>query len=170
MTIETLNFILACGTLALQLAVVAAFIDLAFFRGSRILLPLAPYALRLAFVLALGAAAFTLVYSGIYQVTPCPLCWWQRIFLYPQLVLFGLALWRPDHKVADYGIALSILGAGVSLYHHALQIFPGSLPCPAEALCAQRHIFEFGFITFPLMAFTIFAALIVLGIAAKRSA
>jgi disulfide bond formation protein DsbB len=170
MSVFTLNYLLATGTILVQVFVVAALVDLLFARGQYLVRHIAPHALLLAFLAALGASVLTLVYELAFGVVPCPLCWWQRVFLYPQVILFGLALWRPDRHVVDYALVLSVLGAGVALYHHALQIFPGSLPCPADALCMQRHIFEFGYITFPLMAFTIFALLIVFFIAAKRTA
>lgn len=168
MSVSTLNFILASATVVAQLFVLAAFADLAFAKGKYLIGRIAPYALRLALLAALGASALTLVYELGFGVPPCPLCWWQRIFLYPQVVILALGLRYRDRRAADYGIALSVLGLGVALYHHALQIFPNSLPCPAEALCAQRHVFEFGYVTFPLMAATAFALLFVLCIASKR--
>lgn len=165
--LPALNYWQALGALFLQLATIgfgAAFIlrrrnalaenIIAFFT---------PKALWIAFVLSLFASFMTLVYSDYLGIAPCPLCWWQRIFLYPQIILFGMAAWKRDAYVAEYSIVLSIFGAGVALYQHALQVLPGSgLPCPATgASCAQRFLFEFGYITYPLMAFTLFAFLIV---------
>ena len=96
---------------------------------------------------------------------PCYLCWWGRILLYPQVVLFGIAAWRRFNGIALYSIVLSVLGVGVSFYHHALQMgWVTSQPCVAEggADCAARLFFEFGYITFPLMSFSVFMFLIVL--------
>src|SRR3989344_5990262 len=50
------------------------------------------------------------------------LCWWQRIFLYPQVFLLGFAAHRKDAGMAFYSIVLSGLGLLVALYHHALQM------------------------------------------------
>jgi hypothetical protein len=60
-------------------------------------------------------------------------------------------------------MALSVCGALVALYHHFIQIGVGSaLPCPASGGdCGKRIVFEFGYVTFPLMAFTIFAMIFV---------
>ena len=113
--------------------------------------------------------AFTAMFAAQWYEAmgflPCYLCWWGRIFLYPQIVLFGIAAWRRDANIALYSIALSVLGAGVSFYHHALQMgWITSSPCVAEGGvdCAARTFFEFDYITFPLMSFSVFAFLIVL--------
>lgn len=106
----------------------------------------------------------TLYYESL-GFEPCPLCWWQRIFLYPQVSLFAMALWCSRYRVAaiDFSIAFSIIGGAIALYHHALQMMPGSgLPCPATGVsCAQRIFFEFDYITYPLMALSVFAFLVV---------
>ena len=166
---ETLNFWLALGTVAMQVGTVALFA--LFFLRKRIagfeglVAFVRTWGMWLGLMIALFASALTLYYSEILGFPPCPLCWWQRVFLYPQVALFALALWRKERLIADYSIALSVVGLGFALYHHALQILPsGSLPCPAEGTvsCAQRFIFEFGYITFPMMAATLFAFLIAL--------
>jgi disulfide bond formation protein DsbB len=167
-TVETLNFLLGLSTLLLQAA--AALLLLAYFspalvpRAGGIKKFLEEWGMMLAFALSFASAALTLYYSDVLGFEPCPLCWWQRIFLYPQIILFALALWYPRYRSAavDFSIAFSVFGAGIALYHHALQMLPsGSLPCPATgASCAQRLIFEFGYITYPLMAFSLFVFLI----------
>lgn len=115
-----------------------------------------------AFVLLFSAvaAALTLVYSEVFGLVPCGLCWMQRVFLYPQIVVAGLALAYRDRTYAPlYLVWLSVIGLVIALYQHYLQMGGGSfLPCPAAAGdCAQRIVFEFGFITFPFMAATLFA-------------
>lgn len=168
MPVETLNTILALGTVGLQIGALAL-IAMHTMRGAafveRIAESLRGCALWLAFFLAASGSLLTLYYSEVLGFPPCPLCWWQRVFLYSQAVLFAVAAWRKDAGVALYGIILSALGLGVALYHHALQVLPsGSLPCPAEGTvsCAQRFLFEFGYITYPLMAASLFAFLIAL--------
>ncbi len=168
MTAETLNYWLALATLAMQ--AVGALLLIVYILRSRsaALRDIGDSAARVGllagFVFSVLGTLLTLYYSDVLGFEPCPLCWWQRAFLYPQVILFALALWKRDARIAAYSIALSIAGAGVALYQHALQILPaGSLPCPAEgASCAQRIVFEFGYITLPLMAATLFGLLIIL--------
>ncbi|PIR83976.1 hypothetical protein COU18_01035 [Candidatus Kaiserbacteria bacterium CG10_big_fil_rev_8_21_14_0_10_51_14] len=175
MPVEIFNTTLAFGTLALQIGAAALFAVFLFrnqlpsLEWKRALL--AKWGLWIALALTLAASALTLFYSEVVGFPPCPLCWWQRVFLYPQVVLFALALWKHDRNVTLYSIALSVLGLGFALYHHALQVLPsGTLPCPAEGAvsCAQRFIFEFGYITFPLMSASLFAFLIVLMLFVRR--
>ena len=127
---------------------------------------IARWGLWAGFALSVAGICITLYYSEVLGFAPCSWCWVQRIFLYSQAVVFALALCKRDTRIADYSIALSICGAIVALYQHYLQMGGSSvLPCPADitkADCATRFLFEFGYITFPLMAFSLFAFLIVL--------
>ncbi len=168
MTVSDVNYFLALGTLLLQ--VVTAILLVVFLLRKRI--PsfaqvagnVGDWGLWSAFAVTLGSTVFTVYYSDILGFEPCYWCYWQRIFLFPQILLLGMAAWKKDGYMADYSIVLSVAGALVALYHHAMQMLPGSgLPCPATGVsCAQRIFFEFNYITFPLMAFTVFAFLIVL--------
>lgn len=174
MSLETTNFFLGLGTVALQV-VTAALFALYLFRDRvaelRYITELArAFALPAAFIVSLSAVAMSLYYSEVLGVEPCPLCWWQRVFLYPQVILFGFALYWRDRSVAGYSIAFSLIGAAFALYHHILQVMPGTLPCPAATVsCAQRFVFEFGYITLPLMGLSIFAILIVLMLFVRQS-
>lgn len=165
MSVEAVNQLLGLGTFALQIVTIALLLAYLLRRSSplfsQVIVPIGAWAPWVGFIVSFGASALTLFYSDVLGIPPCPLCWWQRVFLYPQVILFALALWRKEN-VAHYSIALSVLGVGVALYHHALQVFPaGTLPCPAQGVsCAQLILFEMGYITFPLMAVTLFAFLI----------
>jgi len=176
-TVEALNYLLALGVLAMQLAG-AGFLALYFLQKKftdlqDIARLLSRWGMWLAFLLTLGATVMTLYYSEILGFAPCGWCWVQRVFLWPQVVLFALALWKNDRSVADYSIGFSILGGVAALYQHYLQMGGQTLvPCPASGAgdCAQRILFEFGYVTFPLMAATLFAFLIVLMLFVRRAA
>jgi disulfide bond formation protein DsbB len=167
MEAQALNHILGLGTFALQIVTLGLFAALIFrnristFDG--VIRSVGRHAISVAFAVAFISAALTLYYSEVLGFEPCPLCWWQRIFLYPQVILFAIALWKRDKSVAAYSIVFSALGTMVALYQHALQMLPsGTLPCPAVGVsCAQRLVFELGYITFPLMSATVFAFLLV---------
>ena len=172
----TLNYWLALGSILIGVAALtlcaALFIRLSNAHARALIAWVTPKALWGAFGISLFAAAMTLVYSDYLGIEPCSLCWWQRVFLYPQVVLLGMAAWKKDAYVAEYSIILSFFGALVALYQHFLQMFPNSLPCPSVGVsCAQRFLFEFGFVTYPLMAFALFALLIagMLIVRAERS-
>lgn len=117
-------------------------------------------AFLLAFIVALVSMLGSLTYSDIIGYEPCKLCWFQRILMYPQVILLGIALYKKDYRIADYSIALSVIGAVLAGYHYLLQIgIAPALPCSAvgySASCSQRFVLQYGYITIPMMAFSAF--------------
>ena len=114
----------------------------------------------------LFSVAVSLIYSDVIGYEPCKLCWIQRIFLYPQVIILGLALWKKTKDSSLYCLALSSVGAVIAGYHFYGQSFnPNALPtCDTigTASCAVRFFVEFGYITLPLMSLTAFLLIITL--------
>ncbi len=169
--VANLNYLLALGIIGMQVG--AVYLLYAYFtRKSDILSLVSRYALPATFILSLSGALLTLIYSEIFGFIPCGLCWLERVFLYPIVLLSGIALWKKDAGIADYILGLSIVGALIALYHHYIQMGGSAfIACPAVgegADCAKRIIFEFGYITFPLMAFSLFAFIWVIMFIARR--
>ena len=132
------------------------------------------HALALAFIVALAATVGSLTYSEILGYEPCKLCWFQRIFMYPLVILFGMAILRRDHTVTTYALPLSFIGAVIAGYHYLLQLgaVPSSFPCAAvgySVSCAQRFVLQFGYITIPVMALSVFVLIATLCLAANRA-
>ncbi|MFA4887818.1 MAG: disulfide oxidoreductase [Candidatus Nanoarchaeia archaeon] len=120
------------------------------------------HALLLGFIVSLVATLGSLYYSEIMGYDPCKLCWFQRILMYPQVLLFGIALWKKDHTIYRYTLPLSLLGLLTAAYHYRLQITTKIAKTVAESCsltgpsCSDIP-FTFAFyITIPLMAFTAF--------------
>jgi len=161
---------IALGTIAAQVAIIALIAGLIF--KPAFIAALRPYVLPVVFVLSLAASILTLVYSEIFGFAPCGLCWLQRAFLYPIPVIAAIALLVKDTGAWRYIVGLSVPGLVIALYQHFIQMGGSDvLPCPAApgaADCAQRLIFEFGYITFPLMAATAFALIVVLMLALRK--
>ena len=113
-----------------------------------------------AFIVALAATSGSLYFSEGAGFEPCKLCWFQRIFMYPQVFLLGTALVKKAGDVAKYILPLSILGALIAFYHYVMQISPNSLaPCSAigfSVSCSERFFTYFGYITIPWMSFSAF--------------
>lgn len=125
------------------------------------------YILTLLFGASLSALIGSLAYSNIVGFPPCELCWIQRIFMYPQVVLSGMALWRKDKNIVSYLLPLSILGGIVALYHSLthLGIGDGVVGCTsALGDCGKLYVHEYGYVTIPLMSLSIFIYLISLSI------
>ena len=117
--------------------------------------------LVLAFLTVTAATVMSLFYSDVVGFEPCKLCWFQRIFMYPQVVLLGMALAKKEKQIIDYALTLTIIGAVIALYHNYIYFGGTSIfPCSAFGLgvsCTKRFIFEFGYVTLPMMSFTAFA-------------
>ncbi|MFA6050631.1 MAG: disulfide oxidoreductase [Candidatus Paceibacterota bacterium] len=114
----------------------------------------------LAFLVALAATVGSLYYSDIRGYNPCKFCWFQRIFMYPQVILLGIALWKKDYWMKTYGVILSVIGGIIALNHYILQITGTSiLPCSAvgqSVSCNKVFVMHLGYITIPMMALTAF--------------
>lgn len=138
-------------------------------RAARLGPDIAQVAPWLAFAVAATATSGSLYYSEIADFTPCKLCWFQRICMYPLVVVLAVALRRGDRSVAAYGVPLCVVGAAVSVYHYQLQLFPdqASAVCTLEAPCSASEVWVFGFISIPLMALIGFVAIATLLLAAR---
>lgn len=117
--------------------------------------------LFIALLVSFLATVGSLIYSDIIGYEPCKLCWFQRIFMYPQVIIFGIALLRRDMMIKIYGIALSGIGAIIALFHYVGQIGwnPFGLECLAlgySASCAKNFVLQFGYVTIPMMALSAF--------------
>ncbi len=161
-TMQKLNYLLALGGVVGIFVTLFVAYDLK--TKQRLKALVQTWALIGAFFVTLGSSVMTLVYSEYFGITPCGLCWLERIALYPQVLLLGMAYYYKDKLIARYGIGLSIVGLVVSLYHHYIQMGGSEfVKCPTSGGdCAKRFLYEFDFMTFPLLAAILFAFLIVL--------
>ena len=155
------NQILSILTVAGQAIVLLILILYFFDVKNPILAFFSKNSIKFSFIVALVAMLGSLFFSEVAGYEPCKLCWFQRIFMYPQVFLLGLALWKKEIVVAARNsILLSSIGAVIAAYHYLLQIgIAPELPCAAtgySVACSQRFIMSFGYITIPMMAFTAF--------------
>lgn len=123
------------------------------------------YYLPISLFIASAATAGSLYMSNVLGWTPCKLCWYQRIFMYPLILVLGVGLVFSDENVRDYAIPLALLGFPIAFYHSLHQRFEqfGSAGCSITAVsCSTEYTFWFGYITIPVMAATAFAAVLVL--------
>ncbi|MFI8576426.1 disulfide oxidoreductase [Rossellomorea aquimaris] len=113
--------------------------------------------LFLAWASSLVASLGSLYFSEIMKYEPCELCWYQRILMYPMVILLGVAYVRKDFQAALYSTILSGIGLLVSLYHYSLQkvsLLSESAPACGRVPCTGEYINMFGFITIPFLALT----------------
>lgn len=127
-------------------------------------------ALWLAFLVALASTVGSLFYSDILGYEPCKLCWYQRILIYPQVILLGMAAWKKDNNIIDYAIVFSVLGIALSgLQYYQQMVDPTVLACGFDAAesCSKKFILDYGYITIPIMALTSFVLMFLLLISKK---
>lgn len=166
-TVHYLNVVLGAGAIVLQILSVIT-LALLYFGPKRngFLDFVDKHFLPIGFAISLAAGMFSLVYSEIIKYAPCYLCWWARVFMFPQMFLFGIALWNKDRKVVQYSSLLLFVGFLVSVYHNFGYYFgeASSLPCDASGVsCYQRLVSEFGgYISIPMLSLTSLVALIAL--------
>lgn len=121
--------------------------------------------LLIVWVQSLVAMIGSLFYSEILGYAPCDLCWYQRILMYPLVVIYGTALIKRDMKIALPGIFLSGLGMIVSIYHYSLQKVSFMQKTDGfcrDVSCTLQYENYLGFITIPFLAGTAFIVIFIL--------
>ena len=117
---------------------------------------LLPYA---GWLVALLATAGSLFFSEVMELPPCILCWYQRIAMYPLVLIIGVGIVTRDGRWKYYALPLALVGLAISVYHNLLyyHVIPESLtPCKEGISCTTVQIEWLGFITIPLMGLTSF--------------
>lgn len=117
------------------------------------------YALFISWVIALVAMLGSLYFSEIRQFAPCTMCWYQRICMYPLVLILGIGSFQNDYNVKKIALLLSIIGLLISTWHYLEQKVPGFAeikPCTQGVPCSSEYINVFGFITIPFLAGTAF--------------
>ena len=137
----------------------------------------AKYVLEIGLVITIGSIIASLFYSNIAGFEPCEFCWWIRIMMYPQAILFAVALYyrktqgHIDKVTTTASLILSVIGVCVALFQYYGQMFNPSLlaGCVANGpSCTKLYFVSFGYITIPFMAVTGFLVLIVAVLAHKK--
>lgn len=116
----------------------------------------------LAWIIALVATVGSLFFSEVMNLPPCVLCWYQRIAMYPLVLIIGIGIITRDSRMKSYALPLCLIGLAVSIYHNLLYygIIPESItPCTQGISCTSRQIEWLGFITIPLMALAAFVSI-----------
>ncbi len=170
--VSSINILLGVLAVIAQVSIILLLCSWLF--GISIPTKIRAHAITVAFTAALVATLGSLTYSEIIGYEPCKLCWLQRIFMYPQVLVLGLALWgkhKGSRALLDTSLVMSAIGALIAAYHYLMQL--GIVPegsCAAvgySVSCTARFVMQFGYITIPLMALSAFL-LIVFSIVLKK--
>ena len=127
-------------------------------------------ALPLATAIALVTTLGSLYYSEIAGYPPCTLCWYQRIAIYPQVIVLGVAALRRDRAVWLTSVPLAAAGVAISVWHVVIERFPSLAgPCDPANPCTIKWVEEFGLLTVPTMALIAGSAFIALTLVARTA-
>lgn len=129
-------------------------------------------ALFIIWTQALVATLGSLFYSEVVGYTPCDLCWIQRIFMYPLVIIYGVSLMKKNFQLAFSGLILSGVGMLISIYHYSLQKVPFMQDAGGFCTgvpCNLQYVNYFGFITIPFLAGLAFIIIFVTHLIVLRS-
>lgn len=111
--------------------------------------------------IALGAVFGSLFFSEIMKFPPCDLCWYQRIFMYPFVLIALVGLYIQSQDTHKFLAPFAWIGLGISVYHNLIyyKIIQVIVPCSESAPCTAQQLNYMGFITIPLLSILAFLAL-----------
>ena len=121
--------------------------------------------LFLAWLIALLATAGALFLGEVMGMPPCVLCWYQRIAMFPLVVVLGLGLLEADGRSVRYATPLAAAGWAIALYHCLVfwgLVTEALVPCGKGGSCADADVQVAGFVPIPLLSLVAFTAIGVL--------
>ena len=130
------------------------------FQGPAAPAGLAWIALFSAWLVAAVSTLGALFLSEVMAVAPCVLCWYQRIFMFPLVLVLAFGLFPFDRSVFRYATPLVLGGWSVALWHVLLTkgyLDEQLAPCTAGIPCSRVDIEWFGFLSLPLLSLLSFS-------------
>jgi disulfide bond formation protein DsbB len=127
--------------------------------------------LFICWLIAVISALGSLFFSEIMKFAPCVLCWYQRICLFPLVLILTVGLFPFDKSVVKFALPLAVAGLFIALYHNLLYtgIIPENIqPCSQGVSCTEDYINLFGIFTIPVLALLSFSTIAILLFMLKR--
>lgn len=116
------------------------------------------------FTISLIATLGSLYFSEVRGFTPCTFCWYQRILMYPLVLISAIGLFEKNAKIALTTAVFALVGGSISLYHYSLQklsFLQASAPACGDVPCTGQYVNYLGFITIPFMALVAFVLIFI---------
>jgi disulfide bond formation protein DsbB len=123
-----------------------------------------------AWMVASASALGALFFSEVMKLPPCLLCWYQRIFMFPLVLMLPLGLFPWDRRVVRYALPLSTIGWLIAGFHVLLVwgVVPENVqPCTQGISCSDVQIEWLGFVNIPLLSFVAFTLINALFLGAR---
>lgn len=115
-------------------------------------------------IVSLVATLGSLYFSQIRGFEPCTLCWYQRILMYPVILISGIGLFQKNANIALTTAVFSFIGGGISLYHYGIQklaFLSDSAPACGDVPCTGQYVNYLGFVTIPFLALLAFSLIFI---------
>lgn len=180
MDTQTVTLFLALLAVVAQVSVVAGvvlavggrFVEAIARVRSTVAAEVAPQAFGLATAVATVCTAGSLYLSEVAHFPPCRLCIYQRIAMYPLVVVLGLSAATRSTRLRPLALVMAGLGACVSGYHMLVERYPNleTSSCDPANPCSIIWVERFGYLTIPTMALSGFLLIIVLVAIARPAA
>src|SRR5688572_21027595 len=106
-------------------------------------------------LIASASALGSLFFSEVMGFAPCVLCWYQRIAVFPLVLILPMGLFPFDANAAKFALPLTLAGLLTAIYHNLLYagLIPKSIqPCTQGVPCTEKYIELFGFVSIPLLS------------------
>ncbi|MFH2135764.1 MAG: disulfide bond formation protein B [Pseudomonadota bacterium] len=116
----------------------------------------------IAWLIATASTLGALFLGEVMGYTPCLLCWYQRIAMFPLVLVLAAGLFPFDPRVIRYALPLALAGLGLALFHLALIAgwIPENIrPCQQDVPCSDVVVVWLGFVTIPLLSVLAFTAI-----------
>ncbi len=123
-----------------------------------------------SWLIASIATLASLFFSEIMELTPCILCWYQRIFMFPLSIMLFIALFPLDQHIIRYALPFTIIGISITFYHCLVffNIIPESLqPCSQGVPCNDDSMILLGFLPIPILSLIAFISITILLLTAR---
>lgn len=133
----------------------------------KLLKKLDEYSDYLIFAIATAGMFGSLYFSEVLKYPPCLLCWWQRILMYPLVVIFAVGILRKDRAATYYGLPLVVIGLPMAFYQTLLQwgiVKEEVINCTltSNVSCGDANFNILGFINIPFLSFVAFLVIFIL--------
>ena len=118
-----------------------------------------------AWLIASASTLGALFFGEVMKLPPCSLCWYQRIFMFPMMLILPFGLFPFDRNVLRSVLPLVGMGGLVAALHVLIVegIIPERVaPCRQGVPCSETVAEWFGFVTIPLLSLVAFVAIAVL--------
>ncbi len=115
-----------------------------------------------AWLTALAATGGALFLGEVMGMTPCLLCWYQRILMFPLALILGIAAFAGDRRGAVYALPLALGGVALAGWHTALVagwVPVWWVPCGAGPSCSDQPLVVFEHIQIPWLSLAAFVAI-----------